>query len=64
MKEPVRVIYKGLCFNKDFINKVKLPKVLSKRSLIHSNSLQQKFNHTGSSPETDLFQRTKLLQNF
>jgi hypothetical protein len=42
MKEPARANDKDLCFNRVFIHKVKSLMVLSKRSLIHSNSFQPK----------------------
>gem|GEM_PF-761832 len=42
MKEPALAIHKGLCFNRGGNHKVKSPKVLSKRSLIHSDSFQPK----------------------
>ena len=38
MKGPARSIKKGLKLLQGFIHKVKLPMVLSKRSLIHSDS--------------------------
>jgi hypothetical protein len=47
MKEPDRAVHKGLLsFGRDFLHNVKSRMVLSKRSLIHSDSFQQKFNHT------------------
>jgi len=42
MKEPALAIHKGLCFIRGFIQKVKLPMVLSKRAQIHSDSFQPK----------------------
>ena len=57
MKEPARVIHKGLCLTGDFIDKSKSPLVLSKRFLIHparscltwqagQTASSQKFNYT------------------
>ena len=45
MKEPVKAIHKGFCFNREFIQSVRLLMVLSKRSQIHSDSFRQKFNY-------------------
>jgi hypothetical protein len=43
MKEPARVVKKGVSFLTEvFILKVKSLKVLSKRSLIHSDGFQPK----------------------
>jgi hypothetical protein len=42
MKEPAGAIYKDLCIDDFFIFNVKLPLVLSKRSLIRSDSFQLK----------------------
>jgi hypothetical protein len=42
MKELVGAIHKVLCCNRVFIQRVKLQMVLSKRSLIHSDSFQPK----------------------
>jgi hypothetical protein len=61
MKEPIRTINKNLCLTGGFINKVKSPMVLSKRSLIHSDSFQPKFIYTRSFSETDLLQGTQLF---
>jgi len=42
MKEPALAINEGSVLIKGFIHNVNSPMVLSKRSLIHSNSFQQK----------------------
>jgi hypothetical protein len=46
MKEPGLAVNKGLCLTGSFIHKVESPMVLSKRSLIHSDSFYKKFNYT------------------
>jgi hypothetical protein len=42
MKEPAGAIHKGFVLTEGFIQKVKSLMVLSKRSLIHSDSFQPK----------------------